>query len=224
MEPQALRFTASQRSGTVSARLLQPADANRLLVLAHGAGAGMLHPFMETLAEALAARRVASFRYNFPFMEGERAGPNPPAVLVATVRSAVEAAARAAPDLPLVAGGKSLGGRMTSTAAATSPLPGVRGIVFLGFPLHAPGRPSAHRAEHLREVAAPLLFLQGTRDKLADLSLLEPLCEELGSGATLQIVAGGDHSFHVLKRSGRSDDEVRDELVDAIVSWTDGLL
>lgn len=224
MEPQTLRFTASERSGPVSALLLRPADANRLLVLAHGAGAGMRHPFMEAMAEALAVRRVASFRYNFPFMEGERRGPNPPAVLAATVRSAIDAAAKQAPDLPLFAGGKSLGGRMTSTAAAAAPLPGVHGIAFLGFPLHAPGKPSDARGEHLRAVTTPLLFLQGTRDKLADLSLLEPLCRELGPGATLHIVEGGDHSFHVLKRSGRSDEEVREELADRFARWSDALL
>jgi predicted alpha/beta-hydrolase family hydrolase len=223
VEPRALRFTASERSGDVSARLLRPEGATRLLLLAHGAGAGMLHPFMESIATALAARQVASFRYNFPFMEGERRGPNPPALLVATVRAAIEAANHAAPDLPLFAGGKSLGGRMTSTAAAAAPLPGVRGIAFLGFPLHAPGKPSAGRGDHLRDVALPLLFLQGTRDKLADLSRLEPLCEQLGSRATLRTIEGGDHSFHVLKRSGRSDAEVIDELADALAGWTDAL-
>jgi predicted alpha/beta-hydrolase family hydrolase len=219
-----LRFDTGTRGGEVGARLLRPADADRLLVLAHGAGAGMLHPFLEATAEALAARRLASFRFNFPFMEGERRGPNPPAVLVASVRAAVEAAAAAAPDLPLFAGGKSLGGRMTSTAAAQAPLPGVRGLLFLGFPLHAPGKPSPRRGEHLREVRLPMLFLQGTRDRLADLSLLGPLCRELGERARLHVVEGGDHSFHVLKRSGRSDAEVRGELADAVDAWTRALL
>jgi predicted alpha/beta-hydrolase family hydrolase len=144
-------------------------------------------------------------------------------VLVASVRAAVEAAAAAAPDLPLFAGGKSLGGRMTSTAAAEAPLPGVRGLVFLGFPLHAPGKPSPRRGEHLRKVELPMLFLQGTRDKLADLSLLEPLCGELGRRARLHVVEGGDHSFHVLKRSGRSDAEVREELALAIDRFTGAL-
>jgi predicted alpha/beta-hydrolase family hydrolase len=184
----------------------------------------MDHPFMETTAQALAERRIASFRYNFSFMEGQRRGPSPPAVLVATVRAAVDAATRAAPELPLFAGGKSLGGRMTSTAAARSPLPGVRGIAFLGFPLHAPGRPSSDRGQHLFDVEGPLLFLQGTRDKLADLSLLEPLCGELGARASLHVVEGGDHSFHVLKRSGRSEEDVRNEIADAIAAWSDGLV
>jgi predicted alpha/beta-hydrolase family hydrolase len=224
MSDRTLRLDTGTRGGEVGARLLRPADADRLLVLAHGAGAGMLHPFMQSMAEALAARRVASFRFNFPFMEGERRGPNPPGVLVASVRAALDAATRAAPDLPLFAGGKSLGGRMTSTAAAELPLPGVRGLVFLGFPLHAPGKPSAGRGAHLREVALPLLFLQGTRDKLADLSLLEPLCRELGGRARLHVVEGGDHSFHVLKRSGRSDPEVQAELADTIAAWTGALL
>jgi predicted alpha/beta-hydrolase family hydrolase len=220
----ALRFDTGARSGEVSARLLRPDRADRLLVLAHGAGAGMGHPFMQAVAEALASRRLASFRFDFPFMQGGRRGPNPPAVLVASVRAAVQAAARAAPDLPLFAGGKSLGGRMTSTAAAEAPLAGVRGLVFLGFPLHAPGRPSTLRADHLRDVGLPLLFLQGTRDKLAELSLLEPVCRELGERATLHVVEGGDHSFHVLKRSGRSDEQVLAELADAIASWTQSLL
>ena len=223
MEPERLRFTATERSGPVSALLMRPARAHCLMLLAHGAGAGMLHPFMETLAASLATRGVATLRYNFPFMEGSRAGPNPTAVLVATVRSAVGAAAAAAPDLPLFAGGKSLGGRMTSTAAAAEPLPGVRGLVFLGFPLHAPGKPSGARADHLGEIALPLLFLQGTRDKLANLTLLTPRCRELGALATLHVVEGGDHSFAVLKRSGRTPEEVFAEIADTIAEWTGAL-
>jgi predicted alpha/beta-hydrolase family hydrolase len=188
-------------------------------VLAHGAGAGMRHRFMEAMAEELAARRVATFRFQFPYMEAEAKRPDPPALLVATVRAAVSVAAEQAGALPLFAGGKSLGGRMTSTAASSQPLPGVRGLVFLGFPLHASGRPDATRATHLHDVALPLLFVQGTRDPLADLALVRPLCGELGPRATLHIVDGGDHSFHVLERSGRSDAEALAEAAGAVAAW-----
>ena len=219
MEPALLRFEASDRDGDVSALLLRPQRARLLLVLAHGAGAGMRHPFMESIAERLATRRIASFRYQFPYTEQGRRAPNPPGVLTATVRSAVDAAAKAAPDLPLLAGGKSMGGRMTSLAASAQALPGVRGLVFLGFPLHPAGRPAVERGGHLGEVNLPMLFLQGTRDKLADLDLLRPLCTDLGPRATLHVVDGGDHSFHVLKRSGRSDDDAMNELANRIDSW-----
>ncbi|MGH0032769.1 MAG: alpha/beta family hydrolase [Myxococcota bacterium] len=218
-----LRFLATESQGEVSALLLRPDGADRLLVFAHGAGADMHHAFMQAAAERLADRGLATFRYQFPFMEGGRRGPNPPAILTKTVRSAVDAAHAAAPDLPLFAGGKSLGGRMTSTAASAQALPRVRGLVFFGFPLHAPGKPSSDRGAHLHDVAVPLLFLQGTRDKLADLELLAPLVGELGPAATLHVVDGGDHSFHVLKRSGRNDDEVLDELADAVDGWTAAL-
>jgi len=220
MEPAPLRFEASERAGEVSALLLRPPRARLLLVLAHGAGAGMRHAFLESVAERLAARRIASFRHQFPYTEQGRRAPNPPAVLIATVRAAVDAAAKAAPDLPLLAGGKSMGGRMTSLAASAAALPGVRGLVFLGFPLHAAGRPSRERGAHLADVGLPMLFLQGTRDKLADLDLLRPLCADLGPRATLHVVDGGDHSFHVPKRSGRSDADALDELADRIESWT----
>ncbi len=219
-----VRFAATPSTGLVSALLLRPPDADRLLVFAHGAGAGMRHAFMEAMASRLARRRVASFRYQFPFMEVGRRAPNPPAVSAACVRSACAAAAENAPDLPLFAGGKSYGGRMTSTAAAKQALPGVRGIVFFGFPLHAPGKPSAGRGDHLREAGVPMLFLQGTRDKLADLELLTPLCSDLGDAATLHVVEGGDHSFHVLKRSGRTDEEALDELADVVADWTGALV
>ena len=219
MESRALRFTASERHGSVSARLLRPDAARALLVLAHGAGAGMQHPFLEAVAAKLCERGIASFRFQFPFMEGERRGPDRPPVLVATVRRAVDAAAKAAPDLPLFAGGKSLGGRMTSTAAAEAPLPGIRGLVFLGFPLHAIGKPSSSRGDHLREVRLPLLFVAGTRDKLAERERIRHLCDALGPAATLHVVEGGDHSFAVLKRSGREEDEVREEIADAIEGW-----
>ena len=220
-EGRALRFVASASAGEVGALLLRPEDARWLLVLGHGAGAGMRHPFLKTLAALLAHRRVASFRYQFPYMEQGRKMPNPQPVLLATVRAAVAAAAAAAPDLPLLAGGKSLGGRMTSLATADEPLPGVRGIVFFGFPLHPVGRPGVERAAHLGAITVPMLFLQGTRDKLAELELLTPVCKSLGSRATLHVVEGADHSFHVLKRSGRTAAEVEEELIQATRAWLD---
>jgi len=216
--------SADVRVGDVSGLLLRPADARLLYVLAHGAGAGMRHPFLESLAQRLADRSVATLRYQFPYMERRASRPDPPAVAAATVRAAVAEAARVAPGLPLVAGGKSFGGRMTSTAQAEDPLSGVRGLVFLGFPLHPPGRPGDKRAEHLAQVRIPMLFLQGDRDEFADLNLLKPVVKRLGAGATLYLVEGGDHSFHVLKRSGRTDADVMSELVDAIVKWTAGIV
>lgn len=174
---------------------------------------------MESVAGLLAARGVATLRFQFPYMEAGTRRPDPPALLTACVRSAVACAAERAGALPLFAGGKSLGGRMTTTAAAAQPLPGVRGIVLLGFPLHAAGKPSASRGDHLRDVALPLLFLQGTRDPLADLTLLRPLCAALGARATLHEIEGGDHSFHVLKRSGRTDAGALGELADAASAW-----
>ena len=203
----------------MSALLQRPLDARLLYVLAHGAGAGMRHPFLASVARALAGRGIATLRYQFPYVEAQARRPDPPGVLEATVRSAVAAAASAAPGLPLVAGGKSLGGRMTSNAQAKQPLPGVRGLVFLGFPLHPPKRPGDARAEHLSAVQVPMLFLQGTRDDLAELRLLEPVCHRLGDRATLHVVEGADHSFRVLKRSGRSDEEVVAELGDAVANW-----
>src|SRR5437016_10395317 len=219
-----LRFSVAETSGEVSALLVRPPDARRLYVLAHGAGAGMRHPFLESIAQALAERSMATLRYQFPYMERRASRPDPPAVAAATVRAAVEEAARVAPGLPLVAGGKSFGGRMTSTAQAEDPLSGVRGLVFLGFPLHPPGRPGDKRAEHLAQVRIPMLFLQGDRDEFADLNLLKPVVKRLGAGATLYPVEGGDHSFHVLKRSGKTDADVMSELVDAIVKWTAGIV
>ena len=216
--------SADVRVGDVSGLLLRPADARLLYVLAHGAGAGMRHPFLESLAQRLADRSVATLRYQFPYMERRASRPDPPAVAAATVRAAVEEAARVAPGLPLVAGGKSFGGRVTSTAQAEDPLSGVRGLVFLGFPLHPPGRPGDKRAEHLAQVRIPMLFLQGDRDEFADLNLLKPVVKRLGAGATLYLVEGGDHSFHVLKRSGRTDADVMTELVQAIVDWSRQLI
>ena len=207
----------------VSALLSMPAKARRLLVLAHGAGAGMHHPFMEMLAGELASVGVATFRYQFPYMEERRRIPDSPAVLTATVVAAVRAAAEAAPGLPLLAGGKSMGGRMTSQAAAEHPLDGVRGLVFFGFPLHPPNRPGTKRADHLARVTMPMLFLQGTRDAFADLKLLRPLCAKLGSRATLHIIETADHSFHGLKRSGKSDAEVLRELAETAASWAEGI-
>jgi predicted alpha/beta-hydrolase family hydrolase len=208
----------------VSALLVMPAQARWLLVLGHGAGAGMHHPFMEELAEELATVGIATLRYQFPYMEERRRVPDAPAVLTATVAAAVRTAAETAPDLPLLAGGKSMGGRMTSHAAAQGLLDGVRGLVFFGFPLHPPGRPGTKRAEHLASVSVAMLFLQGTRDTFAELKLLRPMCAKLGSRATLHIIETADHSFHVLKSSGRSDGEVMRELAETTASWADKLL
>jgi hypothetical protein len=212
-------FQASRSSGDVSALVSLPAGARWLLVLAHGAGAGMTHPFLERLAASLAARGVATFRYQFPYMERGSRRPDPAPVLEATVRAAVEAAAGLAGELPLLAGGKSMGGRMTSRAAAADPLPGVRGIAFYGFPLHASGKPGTERADHLDRVEVPLLFLQGSRDRLAGLDLLAPLVERLEAKATLHVIDDADHSFHVPARTGRTDAEVLDELADRTVAW-----
>jgi len=212
--------SADVRVGDVSGLLLRPERARLLYILAHGAGAGMRHAFLESIAQRLAERSIATLRYQFLYMERRARRPDPPAVAAATVRAAVVEAARLAPGLPLVAGGKSFGGRMTSTAQAEEPLPGVRGLVFLGFPLHPPGRPGDSRAEHLAQVRIPMLFLQGDRDEFADLKLLKPVLKRLGAGATLHLVEGGDHSFHVLKRSGKTADDVMRELLDAMVDWT----
>ena len=218
-----LRFAVGERAREVSGLLLRPDEARLLYVLAHGAGAGMRHPFLESISQRLAERSIATLRYQFPYMEQRARRPDPPAVAAATVRAAVMEAARVAPGLPLVAGGKSFGGRMTSTAQAEAPLPGVRGLVFLGFPLHPPGRPSDKRAEHLAQVRIPMLFLQGDRDEFAALNLVKPVVKRLGAGATLHLVEGGDHSFHVLKRSGRTDADVMSELADVVMEWTGGL-
>ena len=215
-----LRIAVDERAGDVSGLLVRPDGARLLYVLAHGAGAGMRHPFLETVARLLGERGIGTLRYQFPHMERRASRPDPPAVAAAAVRAAAAEAARLAPGLPLVAGGKSFGGRMTSTAQAEEPLPGVRGLVFLGFPLHPPGRAGDQRAEHLAQVQVPMLFLQGTRDDFADLTLLKPLIKRLGQRATLHLVEGGDHSFHVLKRSGRTDADVMGEIADAIAEWS----
>jgi hypothetical protein len=184
----------------------------------------MTHPALEAIAAELGERGVATLRYQFPFMEQRSRRPDPPPLAHATVRAAVEAAGSLAPDLALVAGGRSFGGRMTSQAQSASPLPGVRGLVFLGFPLHPAGRPSSERGEHLSEVDVPMLFLQGTRDALAHLPLLEALCARLGKRATLKLLPEADHSFHVPARSGRSDAEIRDELLTALAAWIDSTI
>lgn len=204
---------------TVEGLLTRPPRAASLLVFAHGAGAGMRHPFMEAVAATLAERGVATWRYEFPYMRRKSRRPDPPAVLQATVRAAVRTAAAAAPDLPLFAGGKSMGGRMTSLAAAAAPLDGVRGLVFFGFPLHAAGSPSSARGAHLSLVTVPMLFLQGTRDRLADLDLLRPLLAGIPL-ATLMIIEGGDHSFKAPKSAGRTDAETLAALADTVAGWT----
>jgi uncharacterized protein len=204
--------------GSVSAVLECPADAWLLYVLAHGAGAGMRHRFLESIAGALAARGVATLRYQFPYMEAARSRPDSPAVAEATVRSAVAQALTLDLGLPVIAGGKSFGGRMTSGAAAKS-LPGVRGLAFLGFPLHAPGKPGTSRADHLDAVHLPMLFLQGTRDQFARLDLVTDVCGRLAPRATLRLIEDADHSFTVPKRSGGGSSKVMDELADGIVAW-----
>jgi predicted alpha/beta-hydrolase family hydrolase len=214
-----LRFSVLD-AHEVSALLLLPPKATCVLVMAHGAGAGMKHSFMEAMAGALAANGVATLRYQFPYMEQHRRVPDAPKILTATIAAAVKVAAKAAPKLPLFAGGKSMGGRMTSHADAEELLPDVRGLIFFGFPLHPPKRPSVKRADHLKLVSQPMLFLQGTRDDLADLSLLRPICDELGSKATLHVIEGADHSFHVLKRSGTTDAEVLAGLALTVKNWT----
>jgi predicted alpha/beta-hydrolase family hydrolase len=209
---------------TVSALYSRPTRAHYLLLLAHGAGAGMSHPFLEALSRELNSAGVATFRYQFPYMEKHRRIPDPPAVLTATVRAAAGKAKDLAPDLPLLAAGKSMGGRMTSMAASEQPLESVRGLIFFGFPLHPPHRPGTKRADHLARVTVPLLFLQGTQDAFAELSLLRPICTRLGSRATLRTVEGADHSFHVLKASGTSDAAVRGGLVENSIEWIRAIL
>jgi uncharacterized protein len=212
------------KTSVVSALLTKPAHARACYVFAHGAGAGMTHSFMADVAAGLAERNIATLRYQFPSMEKGSKRPDPPAIAQACVRAAADAAARACPGLPLVAGGKSFGGRMTSRAQARQPLPGVRGLAFFGFPLHAAGKPSSDRAEHLAGIHIPLLFLQGTNDKLAGLSLLTPVVKKLGALATLHLVDGADHSFHVPARSGRTDREVMTELLDTFAKWIDTVI
>jgi len=208
----------------VSGLLLVPSRARACYVLAHGAGAGMKHPFMSAVAAELVERGIATLRYQFPYMEQGGRRPDPPKLAHATVRAAVAEAARLLPKLPLVAGGKSFGGRMTSQAQAAAPLTGVHGLAFLGFPLHPAGRPAAERGKHLSDVQVPMLFLQGTRDALAALDQLEPLCKALGKRATLKLFQDADHSFHVPARTGRKDPQVRGEVLDALAEWIDAVI
>ena len=222
MKSVAISVTEDER---VSGLFQCPAKVRGCYVFAHGAGAGMNHPFMAAMAEGLAERGIATLRYQFVYMEKGSKRPDPPNVAHAAVRAAVKEATRLvtdlAPGVPLFAGGKSFGARMTSQAQAAEALPGVRGLVFLGFPLHPAGKPSEERAKHLFEVGIPMLFLQGTRDELAELSLLRPLSERLGNKVTLALFAEADHSFHVPARSGKKDAEVRADLLDAMARWMD---
>jgi uncharacterized protein len=210
-------------ASSVSALLDRPTQARACFVFAHGAGAGMSHPFMEAVATGLGERGVATLRYQFPYMEKGTRRPDPPAIAHAAVRAAVAEAGRCCAGLLLVAGGKSFGGRMTSQAQAIAPLAGVHGLAFLGFPLHPTGKPSSDRAKHLADVDVPMLFMQGTRDSLAELSLLEPVVKSLGRSASLHRVEAADHSFHVPARSGRNDREVMNEILDAFAAWIGGI-
>jgi len=211
-------------SRSVSGLLQAPSKARACYVLAHGAGAGMKHKFLERVSAELAARGIASLRYQFPYMEAGAKRPDSPKLAQAAVRAAVAEAARLLPRLPLIAGGKSFGGRMTSQAQAQEPLENVRGLAFLGFPLHAAGKPSADRGGHLFDIRVPMLFLQGTRDALADLTELEPLIVALKPRATLKLLKSADHSFHVPAKSGRDDRQVMTEAMDGLAAWIDGVL
>jgi predicted alpha/beta-hydrolase family hydrolase len=216
--PQKLKLQVDN-ADEVSALLLRPSAARACYIFAHGAGAGMTHPFMEMVAAGLCERGIATLRYQFPYMEKDSKRPDAPAVAHAAVRAAVAEAARCCPGLTLFAGGKSFGGRMTSQAQAAAPLAGVRGLAFLGFPLHPAGTPSDARAKHLSAVDIPMLFIQGTRDKLAELPLLEPIVKRLGKSASLHLVQEADHSFHVPARSGRNDRDAMSEVLDALSAW-----
>jgi predicted alpha/beta-hydrolase family hydrolase len=208
----------------VSGLAMVPPKARAIYVVAHGAGAGMTHPFLAAIAHTLAERGIATLRYQFPYMEAGSGRPDSPALAQATVRAAVAEAHRLKPRLPLFAGGKSFGGRMTSGAAAAQPLAGVRGIAFLGFPLHPPGRPGTERGEHLADVTVPMLFVQGTRDEFAGLTLLKPVVRRLGRRATLHLIEEANHSFRVPAKTGRKEAEVRAEIADALAGWIDTVL
>jgi predicted alpha/beta-hydrolase family hydrolase len=218
LEPEEIVIPISE-ARPVSGLLQLPVRATACFVLAHGAGAGMRHPFMAAVAAGLAVRGIATLRYQFPYMEAGSRRPDSPHLATATVRAAVATAAELMPELPLIAGGKSFGGRMTSQAQAKTPLPGVRGLAFLGFPLHPARKPSTARAEHLAGITVPMLFLQGERDPLADSSLMEQLVESLGDRATLHQFPDADHSFHVRARSGRTDDQVMGIMLDILAAW-----
>ena len=216
---QARQISIAVRDSAVSGLLLRPGDAKALYVCAHGAGVGMNHPSMAGNAEGLAARGIATLRFQFPYMEKGTGRPDPPPVAHAAVRAAVAKAAELAPDLPLFAGGRSYGGRMTSQAQSIDPLPGVRGLVFLGFPLHPAGKPGIERSEHLAKVEVPMLFVSGSRDALAEQPLLQPLVGGLGDHATLHVVQGGDHGLRVLVSSGRTNEDAQAEALDAVAAW-----
>lgn len=218
LSPEKLKLNVDG-ANAVSALLLRPVPARACFVFAHGAGAGMAHEFMDRVAAGLCERDIATLRYQFPYMEKGSKRPDAPAIAHAAVRAAVAEAVRCCPGLPLIAGGKSFGGRMTSQAQAVSPLAGVRGLAFLGFPLHPAGKPSEVRAKHLGDVHIPMLFVQGTRDKLAELPLLEPVVERLGRDASLHLVQEADHSFHVPARSGRNDQDAMNEVVATLSAW-----
>ena len=204
---------------SVSALLLRPANTKALYLFAHGAGAGMTHKAMESNAQGLAERGVATLRYQFPYMEKGSKRPDPPRIAHAAVRAAAAEALRIAPDLPLFAGGRSFGGRMTSQAQADEPLAGVKGLAFLGFPLHPAGKPGIERADHLARVGVPMLFVSGDRDALAELDLLKPVVEGLGERATLHLVSHADHSFKTAAKSGRTSAEAEAEALDALADW-----
>jgi predicted alpha/beta-hydrolase family hydrolase len=217
-----MKFLATPEKGEVSALLIRPADASRLLVLGHGASTNMRHATLQTIAERMADAGIATFRYNFPYME-HGAGRDSQEVCTTTVRSAVATARKAAPDLPLLAGGHSFGGRMTSTAASESSLDGVSGLVLFSFPLHQPGKPDTKRADHLSGVTVPMLFLSGTRDEMADPDLLESVCKKLGKRATLHPLDTADHGFRILKRSRRSEEDVFVEMARIVREWASKL-
>lgn len=220
-----IKFTATESSREVSGILLVPENPAAILVFAHGAGAPMNHPFMNKTADNLFNEGIATLRYNFPYTEKKLKRIDPPPVLLETVRSAIKTAKNYAKNIPLLAGGKSMGGRMTSQAAAEENFPdGVTGIVFFGFPLHPPGRESTERAEHLFKVKLPMLFLQGTRDKLANPDLLKPVISKIGRKVSLHLIEGADHSFHMLKSSGRKEDEVLKEIASGVRVWTDSII
>jgi predicted alpha/beta-hydrolase family hydrolase len=217
-----LKFPATPEKGEVSGLLIRPAGASHVLVLGHGASTTMRHATLQAIAEALADVGIATLRYNFPYAE-HGTGRDPQAVCTQTVRAAVAAAHEAAPDLPLLAGGHSFGGRMTSTAASESPLDGVHGLVFFSFPLHQPGKPDTKRADHLAAVTLPMLFLSGTRDELAEMDLLRQVCGKLGARATLHAVDTADHGYKILKRSRTTKEDVFAEMARVVRAWASGL-
>ena len=214
-----VQIAVNAKAGMVSALLVRPERAKALLVIAHGAGAGMRHRFMEDAAAKLAEQGIATLRYQFPYMEKRIKRPDSESTLIDTVRAAVATAKKLAGELPLFAGGKSMGGRMTSLAAAKQALDGVRGLIYFGFPLHAAGNPGAERGAHLAQVDLPMFFLQGSRDALADLKLLKPLCRKLGKQVELFVIDGGDHSFHMLKSAGKSDEQALSGAVEQASRW-----